>query len=156
MNLLLSPTKLMAIALALLLLMGASVVVGWHVRGWHDDSAQLKQTRADISGMHTQMVDVVNASNHLTDTITRQNKVTDDSIAQFTTTLGSQDHALTQIQVDIKSLPVGDCRLTPDADGLYQRAYQAAFGTSIHPAAATGKASGRDAAYPAAPGTRSD
>lgn len=146
-----SPTKLLAVGVVLLLLVATSLFAGWHIRGWHDDAAQLKKTQDNIAAINQQMTGVVTASNQLADTITRQNKATDASIAEFTLSLGAQDHAIAQIRSDIQRIPVGVCRFTPDADSLYQRAYATAFGDPAHQTSASGKAGVGHAGYPAAP-----
>jgi hypothetical protein len=137
----LSIYKLLAIIVALFLLVALSAFGGWHIRGWHDDSAQLKKANADIASLNAGFSTVVTASNQLAATISMKNQATEASIAGLTIALGDQDHALAQLRLDIKSIPVGTCSFTPDADGLYQRAYKTAFGDTSDPTSGSGKAS---------------
>jgi hypothetical protein len=146
----LTPYKILGILAAMLILVVISGFGGWHVRGWHDDSKQLRSTQADIGLMSQQFNGVINASNNLAATINTKNQVTESSIAGLVNSLGTQDHELDQIKAGIKALPVGTCAFTPDADGLYQRAYQTAFGTASHPAATAGKAGSSHASHRAA------
>lgn len=152
----LNPYTILGGLLALLIMMLVSLSGGWYIRGWHDDSKQLKKTNSDIAAMHAQFADVVTASNQLTDTISASNKATDGLITGMMQTLGSQNRALSQIQLDIKSIPVGTCSFTPDADGLYQRAYQAAFGAARRQDPAAGKTDRRDVPNSAAAAARTN
>lgn len=143
----LTPYKVLAFVLGLLALLAIGLLGGWHVRGWRDGAAQLKASQQAIQQYGQQVSDMAKASNALNDTIMQQNKTTDDNIAGLATALGVQNHALTQLQLDVKSLPVGSCAFTRDADGLYQRAYQAAFGTAPPDRGEARKAGGRHAAH---------
>lgn len=150
----LTPYKILAMIGALLLTMIVSGFGGWHVRGWHDDSKQLKAANAAVVSLQNGFAGVVTASNNLAATISGQNKATENSIAELTLALGNQDHALAQLRQDIKTIPVGNCSFTPDADSMYQRAYQAAFGGPGYPATQAGKAGGGNAVHPATPSAR--
>lgn len=145
--------KLQYIIYSLLLmavLCAVSIGVGWQVRGWHDDATTLKAVTKDNAALRQQFGAVVGASNALTDTIAAGNAATDQSVARLVTALGEQSHALTQIRLDIKTLPVGACSFTPAADQLLLRSYQAAFGPASDQAAAPGQAGGGHATHSAA------
>lgn len=135
----LNPYTLLGLLFGTLLLLAVSAFSGWHVRGWHDDAAQLKGARADTDLLTQQFNGVINASNNLAAIISQKNQATEASIAGLTTTLGDQSHALSQLRFQIKSIPVGTCSFTPAADSLLQRAYQASFGTATDPATTAGK-----------------
>jgi type II secretory pathway pseudopilin PulG len=141
-----TPYKIAALLIAVAVLALASAGTGWLVRGWHDDSKQLKQTRADITTLTNGFKTVIGSSNALAVTIAQRNRDTELRTTKLLTQLGDQRHALNQLRLDIKAIPVGTCQFTPAADGLLQHAYQAAFGAD-HPAPAPRKAGGRDAAH---------
>jgi Flp pilus assembly pilin Flp len=142
----LTPYKIIALFIAMLLLGGVSAFGGWLVRGWHDDARQLKQTRADIVSLTNGFKDVIGSSNALAVTITQRNRDTELRTEKLLTQLGDQQHALNQLRLDIKAIPVGTCQFTPAADRLLQRAYEAAFGAS-DPVVAPRKTGSRDAAH---------
>lgn len=142
-----NPYKILALLVATLLLCAGSALGAWMVRGWHDDAGQLKQARKDVNTLTTRFDGVITASNTMAATIAQRNRETDANTSQLLAKIGAQNHALTQLQLDIRSIPVGTCQFTPAADGMYQRAYEAAFGATGSHAAATGKTGGRDAAH---------
>jgi hypothetical protein len=133
--------------LGLAVLLVISAFVGWHLRGWHDDANQLKEARSDVYQIKRQVNGIIDANNALASTIVLKNQATDSAVAGMTVALGNQSHELTQLQVKIKSIPVGTCQFTPDADGMLQHAYESSFGHNPYPIATPGKARGGDAVH---------
>jgi hypothetical protein len=146
-----TPYKLLAGAVAIVLLMLIAGFAGWHIKGWKDDSAQLKVANKATEQLAQQFTNVVDSYNVLAKQVEASNKATEDSIAGMTQALGEQDHEISKLQLDIKTIPVGSCQFTPDADSLYERAYQAAFGAS-NPATQTRKTDSSHATDRASPG----
>jgi hypothetical protein len=123
-----------AVLLALLLGIG----IGWKVEGWHADAQTLKQTNAAMADSIKQSA-IINV----------QNDHTAQGMADLLTQLQGQAHAFDTIDKDLASHSLGTCALSPDADRMYQRAYQAVF-----PGGATNQAGGSHAADPPATDAR--
>lgn len=147
-------TKLLiAIAVALMIASG-SFSGGWLVKGWKDQDAtvaqqakDLKQEQANSAALAKQAKDARDSDNALIEKMNQWNQQTQDADVALLAALGVQDNAIHTVQKQILVAAAGGCSFTADADGLFQRAYQAAFGTS--PAAGNtdaGKTSGSDAA----------
>lgn len=141
--------KWLIIGIAFTLFVSLSFGSGYKVKGWRDDSSALKQSQAAVSNLNKGFQAVVTAADAETDAINKLNQQTETAQSVLTQQLGDQNNAFMQIQLGLKGANVGGCTLTPDADSLYTRAYQAAFGTAGPQVSAKGKAGAGHAGPPA-------
>lgn len=123
---------------------------GYVVRGWKDGSADNKAQTDKANAAYAQINDLMVNSGKMADALNTFNGVTAGQLATLGQQLEDQSHAFTAFQLDLQRTPVGNCTFNPDADRLFQNAYQAAFGVS-GTAGRKGQAGKRDAPHGKAP-----
>lgn len=135
----------------------ASFSSGWTVKGWKDQkdlvvlqTQQIQEIGQANEELAKQAKDARANDNLLIQKVNEQNSKTDDSIATLLTSLRGQSDEIGKVQIAIRAFSGGKCSFGPDADSLFQRAYQAAYYGAEYPdpnsAAASGKATGSHAA----------
>lgn len=117
------------IGMLAVLLFGA----GWTVKGWKvgNDQKDAMQAQADAA-----------VKQYLA--LNQSNQQTAQGLAVLLTSLEGQAHAFAQIDAYLAAHPMGACSFDPATDGLWNGAYDAAFGS--HQAAGGHDPAGRPAA----------
>ena len=105
-------TEKLLIALAVLLIGFAS---GWMVNGWRHDSKQSKEQAAAIAAMKEQAAKLAVF-----------NKGTAAQEAAALDNIRKLNQEIQRIRDEIQAVDVGECRLTPAADGVRKRSYDQA------------------------------
>lgn len=126
--------KLSVYFIAVVGLLVAGFGLGWMECNWHRDSLDLSALKAQDSAQAKASQQLTDAANTLAGKINTINTATDDGQTQTLNAIKEQGDALSKLSTKLSGLDVGDCRLAPAVDGLYQSAYQAVAPANATPA----------------------
>jgi hypothetical protein len=107
-----------------------SVIVflaGWRVEAWHTSEKEVAALTAQLKQQNDATKTMVDNQNKLVDHIDTLNSATSQDQVHTQALIQDQSHAISQVYKKLATLNVGVCTLNPNADGVLDSAYQAAF-----------------------------
>lgn len=105
-------------------------LAGWRVEAWHTSEKEVAALQDQITKQNIANQVLVANQNALVTSINGLNDQTSKDQVNTQNLIQEQKNAIGQVYKKLASLNVGVCSISPDADGLLNSAYQAAFPTA--------------------------